>query len=164
MSKRAFRSTATCLTMFLALASISVAQQAVPVSSHEAAASELYHLVGGAKTAEAGAEAMMGMIRSNPDLAPYEDVFRAWYKKVFAAGDLEAEMTKIYMGAFTESELREIAAFYKTPVGQKAIATLPEVMKQGAEMGMRRAQEHSAELEEMIAKARAEREKQKDPE
>ena len=106
---------------------------------------------------------MMGVIRNNPDLAPYEDVFRAWYRKVFASGDLEAEIAKIYVGAFSEEELRGLVAFYKSPLGQKALAVLPEVMKQGAEIGIRRGQEHSAELQEMIKKAKEEREKQGKP-
>jgi uncharacterized protein len=159
MLRPAFRSAAACLTVFLAFAGAALAQQPAPVSSHEQAARDLYQLLGGEKLAEAGAEAMMGLVRGNPELAPYEDVFRAWYKKVFASGDLESEMAQIYMGAFSESELRELAAFYKTPIGQKALSTMPTVMKQGADLGMKRAQEHAAELQEMIAKAKAEREK-----
>ena len=159
---RAFKSGFICLTMFLALTCAVMAQEPAQVSSHERAAREFFQLLGGARMAEEGAEAMMGVIRENPGLAPYEDVFREWIKKVFASGDLEGEMAAIYMGAFSETELREIIAFYKTPVGQKALATLPALMKQGAELGMKRAQAHSAELEAMLEKAREEREKQKE--
>lgn len=160
MLKPAFRIGILCSAIVLGLTGAVPAQEPAPVSSHEKAARELYQLAGGAKAAEAGAEAMIGLIRGNPEMAPYEDVFRAWYKKVFAADDLESEMVSLYMGAFSEGELREITAFYKTPVGQKAIATLPELMKQGAEIGMRRGQEHAPELEEMLAKAKREREGQ----
>lgn len=163
MPHRGLRSVVFCLTLFLALAGAARAQEAAPLSSHEKAARELYQLLGGSKLAESGAEAMMGMVRQNPELAPYEDVFRAWYQKVFAAGDLESEVAQLYMGAFSEAELRELEAFYKTPIGQKALATLPELMKKGAELGMRRGQEHAAELQEMLEKAKAEREKPKDP-
>jgi len=149
-----------CLPLLLVLVG-AAAQETAPVSSHEKAARDLYQSFGGAKTAEAGAEAMMGLVRDNPDLAPFEDVFRAWYQKVFAAGDLESEIVKLYMEAFSEAELRELGAFYKSPLGQKALEKLPEMMKQGAEIGMRRAKEHSAELEEMLEKARKERGNQK---
>jgi hypothetical protein len=145
--------------LLLALAGVVLGQGPAPASSHEQAARELYHLLGGEKLAEGGAEAMMGLIRDNPNLAPYEDVFRAWYKKVFAAGDLEGEMVKIYMGAFTEDELHQLAAFYRTPVGQKAISTMPEVAKKGAAVGLRLAKEHSGELQEMLEAAKKEREK-----
>src|SRR6185295_15603022 len=162
MSYRSPRSGALFLTLVLALAGSAAAQAPAPLSSHEKAARELYQLLGGSKLAESGAEAMMGLIRQNPELAPYEDVFRAWYQKVFASGDLESEVAQLYMGAFSESELRELEAFYKTPIGRKALATLPELMKKGAELGMRRGQEHAAELQEMLEKAKAEREKQKE--
>ena len=134
------------------------AQQAAKPSSHEEAAREIYRLLGGEKAAEAGAEAMMVMVRDNPEIAPYEDVFRAWLQKVFAAEDFESEVVALYMKSFSEAELRELAKFYKTPVGQKALSLFPELMKQGAEIGMRRGQEHAGELEEMLAQARRERE------
>jgi len=160
MRKQAFLA-GICWIAALVLSGALPAQEPAPASSHEKAARELYRLAGGEKLAQAGAEAMLGVIRENPEIAPYEDVFREWYRKVFAAEDFEAEMVKLYMGAFSEGELREIAAFYKTPVGQKALAVFPELMKQGAEVGMRRGQEHAAELEEMLAEARGEREKGK---
>ena len=158
-----FRSIAILGTLLLALAGMALGQAAAPVSSHEQAARELYRLLGGEKLAETGAEAMMGVVRENPELAPYEDVFRAWYKKVFSQGDLEGEMVKIYMGAFSEDEIRQLAAFYRTPIGQKALSKMPEVTKQGAEVGLRLAKEHSGELQEMLEAAKKEREKKSSP-
>src|SRR3954447_546087 len=110
----AVRTMALGWTMLLVLGGAVLAQTRAPASTHEQAAHELYQLLGGAKMAEAGAEAMMGVVRGNPELAPYEDVFRAWYRKIFSTGDLESEVVKIYMGAFTEAELRELTAFYRT--------------------------------------------------
>lgn len=70
------------LLVFLGLLILpAMAMTAAEPGSHEAAARRLVHITGGANMAESGAEAMMGMIRGNPDLAPYEDIFRAWYKK-----------------------------------------------------------------------------------
>ena len=146
-----------CWLAVLVLAGALPAEDAAPASSHEKAARELYRLMGGEKTAEAGVDVMMGIIRENAELAPYEDVIRAWYRKVFAADDLESEVLTLYMDVFSEGELRELAAFYETPIGQKALAAFPELMKRSAEVGMRRGQEHAAELEEMIAQARRER-------
>ncbi|HEY2292664.1 MAG TPA: DUF2059 domain-containing protein [Thermoanaerobaculia bacterium] len=151
------------MTLLLSLAGMALGQGPAPASSHEQAARELYRLLGGEKLAQAGAEAMMGVIRGNPDLAPYEDVFRAWYKKVFADGNLEPEMVKIYMGAFTEDELRQMTAFYRSPVGQKSLAKMPEVLKQGADVGIKLGQQHIGELQEMIEAAKKEREKNPSP-
>ncbi|HSK77606.1 MAG TPA: DUF2059 domain-containing protein [Thermoanaerobaculia bacterium] len=157
MRKQAFLA-GICWIAALVLSGALPAQEPAPASSHERAARELFRLFGGEKAAEVGAEAMLGTIRENEELASYEDVFRAWFRKVFATEDFESEMVALYMGAFSEGELREITAFYKTPVGQKALALVPELMKQGAEVGLRRVNEHAAELEEMLAQARKERE------
>jgi hypothetical protein len=66
-------------------------------------------------------------------------------------------MVRLYMDRFSEKELREITAFYRTPAGRKAIDTLPELMRLSATYGLRKAEEHAAELDEMVAKAREER-------
>ena len=132
-------------------------------TSHEKAARHLVQIVGGANTAVAAADAMIGVIRGNPELAPYEDVFRAWYRKIFAEGDLEGELAAIYMKYFSERELNDLAAFYTSPLGQKTLTTLPQVMKEGADVGMRRAKEHEGELRDMLAAAKAEREKKDNP-
>jgi hypothetical protein len=40
--------------------------------------------------------------------------------------DIGEQMAKIYSSDFTEQELKEIVAFYKTPVGQKLLSTEPK--------------------------------------
>lgn len=158
LPRSAFRSAVVCLPLLFVL--VGAAPQPQPVSSHEKAARELFRLAGGENLALGGAEAMMGMILGNPEMAPYEQVFRDWYQKVLAESNLQDEMVKLYMETFSEKELREIAAFYRTPVGRKAVAVMPELMRKGAEIGMARAQEHADELEEMLGRAREERENQ----
>lgn len=144
----------------LLLLLLGAAPQPQPVSSHEQAARELFQIVGGENLATGGVEAMMGIIANNPDMAPYENVFRAWYKKVLAESGIEAEMVRLYMETYSEKELREIAVFYKTPIGRKMFAAMPELMRKGAEIGMKFAQEHAGELQAMLEKAREEHENQ----
>ncbi len=139
---------------------VGAAPKPAPVSPHEKAARELLQLVGGEDLAMGGAKAMMSLILQDPDMAPYKDVVRGWFQKVFSEAEIESEMVKIYMERFSEKELREIAAFCRTPAGRKAIAAMPDLMEEAAGIGMKRAQEHGYELDEMIAKAREERESQ----
>jgi hypothetical protein len=47
--------------------------------------------------------------------------------------DMQAD---IFMETYTESELREIMNFYRTPIGKKTIQSLPEVTRKGMERGM----------------------------
>ncbi|MES1240604.1 MAG: DUF2059 domain-containing protein [Acidobacteriota bacterium] len=146
----------------LLLALLGAAQQATPppMSPHEKAARELVRVVGADRLAREGAEALMGMIPDDSEAGSDKDVVRAWYQRYFAEADLEAEMVKLYMDTFSEKELREIIAFYKTPTGRKTIETLPGLMRRSAELGMEKVQSHRQELEEMLEKAREERENQ----
>lgn len=130
------------------------AQDAPAPSSHQQAAHEFYRLIGGANTAEAGADAMLSaMTSSNPQLAEYKDVIRKWYHKVFATTTFEKEVALLYTQFFTEQEIRELMAFYRTPVGQKALKTLPEIMKQAAMIGAKHAEANTEELRAMLTEA-----------
>jgi hypothetical protein len=124
--------------------------------SRETAARELFRTVGGLKMAEAGADAMVSVLRNNRELQPYEDVIRAWYRKTMAKSDFEAKIVALYAETFTEQELRELAGFYRSPLGQKALAKMPELTKRGAEIGAQAARNNQAELEQMMEARRRE--------
>jgi hypothetical protein len=65
----------------------------------------------------------------------------------------------LYEAAYTEAELRELSAFYKRPVGQKSLAVMPELLRQGAELGNTEAKVHAQELDTMIRARAAELQK-----
>ncbi|HUL88387.1 MAG TPA: DUF2059 domain-containing protein [Pseudolabrys sp.] len=46
-------------------------------------------------------------------------------------GELTSEVAKLYANHFTEAELKELLAFYKTPVGTKLITEQPKVGEEG---------------------------------
>lgn len=142
----------------LLLSQPALCQQTAEDSSHMKAAAELFDLVGGAKLAETGAMGMLSMVKNNPELAPYEDVFRAWYQKVFSQGEFVRQILELYVQAFSEEELRGLTQFYKSPLGAKALEKMPMLMRQGMALGERLGQQHAAELQEMLAKAKKERE------
>lgn len=144
----------------LVLLLLGAVQEPAPMSPHEKAARELVRLVGADRLALEGIESTMWMMDGEPEISLQKDVIRAWCQKQFADADLEKEMVRLYMDRFSEKELREVIAFYKTPTGRKAIETLPELMRQGATLGMQKAQEHAVELQEMLDKEREERENQ----
>lgn len=47
---------------------------------------------------------------------------------------IEDDIVDLYMTSFSEEELKEMTAFYKTPLGQKMIEKMPEVMLRSAEI------------------------------
>ena len=49
--------------------------------------------------------------------------------EIVKSPDMRAEMIIAYTDLFTEQELRDIAAFYRTPAGRKVIETMPEMAR-----------------------------------
>jgi hypothetical protein len=138
-----------------AAAAASGAPQAAsaPVGGHEAAARELVRLTDLKRlTLDASGAMIDGQVKANPAMAPYADIMRAWIVRVFQQIDFEGIVVKLYQDAFSEAELRDLIAFYHTPTGRKALTVMPELMQKGMAIGMEKAQEHTAELQELIAK------------
>jgi uncharacterized protein len=140
----------TCLVIGCLLAA-SIACAGEPTSRDEAAR-ECFRLVGGEHFLDNYLEAMMPAIRSNPRLAPYEDVVREWFSKVKETNHLEDQMVKLYAEIYSEEELRELIAFYRSPIGRKTLAKMPEIMRRGGELGAQWAKENGSLLDAMIAK------------
>lgn len=124
---------------------------AAPGASHRQAARDFLQVIGGGKVMMAAANAMLdAQAQSNPKMAPYRDVVQKWLEKNFTWEAIEPRITDDYAEAFTEPELREMIAFYKTPTGQKALAKMPVLMQKGALIGMEIVKQHKGELQEMI--------------
>ena len=77
------------------------------------------------------------------------EAFNARVNEVIALG------ATIYARNFTVDELRELTAFYRSPLGQKVQQKLPTVMQESMSMGARFGQEISREAgEQMINELR----------
>lgn len=99
-------------------------------------------------------------IQQMPVLAPYKPEMLAFLNKYMSWDSIKEEVIVMYSETFTAQELRELAAFYQTPLGKKALKKMPELVAKGAAMGQQRVQAHEAEFEAMIKKARKAREAQ----
>lgn len=58
------------------------------------------------------------------------------------------EIAALYASRFTASELSEIADFYKSGPGAKFVAAMPELMQEGAQIGIKYSQKAVQEAEE----------------
>jgi hypothetical protein len=68
-------------------------------------------------------------------------------------GELSGQVAKNYAERFTEQELKDLLAFYKSPVGKKLIAEQPKI----ADASLRYAQDWANKLsDEVVKKMRAE--------
>ena len=146
------RLTLVALACSLALSlNPAVAQQADGDAAQLAAASELFQTMQLEKTLGEAIEATVDLqIRQNPAIGPYRAVMLAFFTKYMSWNSLKEDVSRIYVASFSTEELRDLAAFYRTPVGAKSALLMPKLMNQGAELGMKRVQEHMPELIESL--------------
>jgi len=70
---------------------------------------------------------------------------------------LVAEYVPLYAMHFSQSEIKSLIAFYKTPLGKKSIKTMPAIMNDSFQLGQAWGQSLTSELKPRIA-ARLKRE------
>ena len=143
----------TCILVLMSGGRLFAQQSA---TSHDQAVAVLFQVMGIDRQVRVVAETMSDtMIKSNPMMLPYRDVILEWFQKYFTWDTLGVEFAKLYKDTFTESEIREMTAFYKTPIGQKVLTKLPELTQKQMAIGSAIGQAHSRELQDMIqAKAK----------
>ncbi|MFL6595845.1 MAG: DUF2059 domain-containing protein [Chthoniobacterales bacterium] len=121
-------------------------------ASHKAAAESLLNLMGMESLLSQSIDQMLQMqVKQNPAIAPYQAEMKNFLGKYMSWPSMKDDMVKIYMEEFTEQELKELTAFYQTPLGKKTVQRMPALMSKGAEMGQKRVQEHLPELQAAIA-------------
>jgi hypothetical protein len=98
------------------------------------------------------------LLQTNPTLGKDLNEVAANLRQELAArsSEIKMEAAKIYTLRFTEQELKDMLAFYKSPLGKKMLTEEPHVV----EMTLRSAQEWANRFsEEVINKFRAEMKK-----
>jgi len=98
------------------------------------------------------------LAQTNPNLVKDLNEVAANLRKQLALrlANLKIEAAKVYAARFTEQELKEISAFYKTPLGKKMIEEEPKIVDDT----LRMAQDWANQLsEEVIGMFRAEMKK-----
>jgi hypothetical protein len=71
------------------------------------------------------------IIRARPDLHTQitQTVEATALKLADRKGDLNNDIARVWAKTYSEDELKQIAAFYKTPAGQKLLANGPQIAK-----------------------------------
>jgi hypothetical protein len=123
-------------------------------ASHRKAAEELLTVTNAENNLQEIAEQLIdSLLQQNPQLAPHRDVLQTFMTKYLGWESLKEDMITIYAKEFTEDELKELTAFYHTPVGKKAIEKLPQLVHTGAQLGITRIQANRAELLRILEEA-----------
>ncbi len=89
-------------------------------------------------------------VQQDPRLGPYTGVLRKFYEKHMSWDSLKDDFIAIYMEEFSEEEIRELIAFYKTPVGRKAIKKMPLLRVKCARIGEEQLLKNLAEWHRML--------------
>ena len=95
-------------------------------------------------------------IEQMPAMEPFRPVMEEWADKYLSWDIIAPHLAEVYAQTFTEQELKELIAFYRTPLGRKVAAETPELSRRGAVVGAKIAAEHMPELQQMIQAKMAE--------
>jgi hypothetical protein len=70
-------------------------------------------------------------LQTNPMLSKPLDAVAAQLRKEYAqvTKDLQYDLAALYASRFTEADLKQILAFYKSPAGQKVIKEEPQILE-----------------------------------
>jgi hypothetical protein len=119
--------------------------------THRQAAESLLSLMDMDKLMSESIDQMLEMqVKQNPAIGQFKDEMKKFLSKYMSWAAMKDDMVKIYASEFTEQELKELLAFYQTPLGRKTVAKMPKLMAKGAELGQQRVQEHLPELQKAI--------------
>lgn len=100
---------------------------------------QMLELSGSGKLGIQVMENMTGQFRQALPDVPGE--FWEEMMKEFKAEELIDLIIPIYKKHFTQAEIQQLIAFYKTPIGQKVTATLPIIASESMQIGQQWGQE-----------------------
>jgi hypothetical protein len=88
-----------------------------------------------------------------------------WFSEFFSWEQMQGMYVDIYTEVFTEDEIKEMTLFYESPLGQKMLAKMPELMQLSMEKSQAAVLKKLPELQERLHKAMIElKEKYRDTE
>lgn len=79
-----------------------------------------------------------------------EPEFRKFLAKYFSYDALKPYLSEAYKKHFSLEELNEIAAFYETPTGRKAVKKTPAMLDEGVMAAAAQMQKHQGELIDIV--------------
>ncbi len=153
------------VVVLLAATPVMLLAQDPPTSTHEQAALELMDAMHVERSLKEAMDIMVSaQVQADPTLRPYQIEVRGFFAKYFSWDELRNDYARLYAETFSEEDLRQLTAFYRTELGQKLIGAMPEIMQKGAEMGQAKLRDHAGELREMLQRRAEELKRPKEPE
>ncbi|MDB5287896.1 MAG: hypothetical protein JWR05_2845 [Mucilaginibacter sp.] len=85
--------------------------------------------------------------------AKFTEIMGAFINKYMNWDLIKDQMAVLYAQQFTEKELKELTAFYLSPLGKKLNQKQPALFQKGAELGQQAVASHQVELQQMLQDA-----------
>jgi hypothetical protein len=118
-----------------------------PTAGQMAAARELLEVMHMLEVSAVGMRvALDQQIRADPQLEPYRAAMNEWGREIFASEEAKTAFATLYASAFSEADLRQLVAFYRTPLGQRVANSQAVLTEKGAEIGRSLASARQADL------------------
>jgi hypothetical protein len=125
--------------------------QAAENDTHRQAVETLFQLTHmEQKISESVVNVAQLQIQQEPGLAAKKDILLAFLEKYIGWDAIKDPLAEMYLQTFTEDELKTMNAFYITPIGQKVITIVPQLVEQRNRLAMQQLQEHIGELRTAI--------------
>ena len=141
----------TRLTL-LAACCLCAAPAFAQTDSHRRAAETLLQVTEVQEMFEVGVR--LGMdTASTPEMESMRPVLEAFFQRYVSWDAVREQYVDLYVDTFTEAELDGLAAFYRTPLGQRVVEEQAHMTREGAQIGQEIVEAHQAELMVMIMQA-----------
>ena len=136
------------ITTFLGTAALAGPQAP---TGREQAGRDFYKVLGGDQLVKKTVESLVSIAGRDPSVAPYEGIVRAWLDGSLASSHFGEDMSNYYSRTFTEKELKELTAFFRTPTGQKFVTQLPDAIQRAADLTGVIMEKNRKSLEDILA-------------
>ena len=139
------------LLVFCFGAARNVSAQAQPNAERMAAAADVLKAMNMDAAFFNSAQEQSGeLLGQLPNVAEMRAVMKEFTGKYLPPSKLQAEMARLYAAAFTTKELRELAVFYRTPLGRKTARVQPQISTDFAKFTQAETMKHLPELQQMM--------------
>jgi hypothetical protein len=125
-----------------------------PTPAHLAAARDL--MVAANDSANFYTAFEMGVRRALPatsDSAAVLEAVHGWAIRYLRWSEMAPQYARLYASFYTEADLREIAAFMRSPAGRKMSSAAPQIALGSMEIGRDLAAQHMTELQVAVMQA-----------
>jgi hypothetical protein len=96
-------------------------------------------------------------------LESYQAKANVLLDKAVGWDQLKPDMVKLYTGTFSEQELKELIAFYQSPLGEKVMKTMPALTEQSARLTQQKLETAVPAVNQLLAAMSAELQPKKKP-